>query len=80
MQYNKIQVVIDQFNLFGVPPNEKKDLYFEKTRHLSAESFTGYILVYLGYNQIRFLKSKLRALLVRRSCNIPLSQQTPRLY
>ena len=31
---------MDLFNLFGIP----KILYFEKTRPLSVESFTGYII------------------------------------
>ena len=44
---------MDQFNLFGIPQHKKKkkkkkkkQLYFEKTRPLSAESLQG-TLVYL---------------------------------
>ena len=33
---------MDQFNLFGIP-KFSKNLYFEKTRPLSAESFKGYL-------------------------------------
>ena len=47
MQYNKIPIVMGQFNLFGIP-SKSKNLYFEKTRPLSAESFTGYIKIPIG--------------------------------
>ena len=35
---------MDKFNLFGIPKIIKK-LYVEKTRPLSADSFTGYISI-----------------------------------
>ena len=42
MSYNKISVVMNQFNLFGIP-KIFKNLYFDNNRPLSAESFTWYI-------------------------------------
>ena len=42
MQYDKLPIVMDQFNLLGIPPKKnwgEKNLYFEKTRPLSAEPF-----------------------------------------
>ena len=42
MQYNKIPVVMDQFNYLW-EPKIIKNLYFEKARPLSAQYFTGYI-------------------------------------
>ena len=41
MPYNKISIVIDLFNLFGIQKIFKKT--FEKTRPLSAVFLTGYI-------------------------------------
>ena len=36
---------MDQFNYFGISKKLEKKLYFEKTRHLSAKSFTGFISI-----------------------------------
>ena len=36
---------MDRFNLFGIPKNLLKNLYFEKTGPFSAESFTGKISI-----------------------------------
>ena len=52
MQYNQILTVMDQFNLFGIP-QKIKNLYFEKTIPLSAEScklVLSYISLYMNYN------------------------------
>ena len=50
MQYNKIPIVMRQFNPFGMPKKilkqqQQQQLYFEKSRPFTAESFTGYISV-----------------------------------
>ena len=53
MSYNKISVVMDQFNLFGIP-KVFKILNFEKIRPLSAESVTGY--TYMDDNHVKIRK------------------------
>ena len=70
---DKIPIVMDQFNLFWIT-QKIKNLYFEKSRLFSAESLTGHIGVPIwitNHEKIRNF-SKLRMLLIRRSCNIPL--------
>ena len=85
MQYNKIPKVIDQFNLFETP--YIKNLYFEKAIYhiaVSAEFFYRvHLHTYMDYNHEKIINLnfiKLRALLVRRSCNIPLIKLPDKLF
>ena len=71
MPYNKILKLMDLFNWFVVPKYSKNP-HFENIRHLSAESCIRYISIPIWIEiKIRTF-SKLRVLLISRSCNIPL--------
>ena len=48
MQYNKISIVVDQFNLFGIPKNSKKHTYILRKLDPFQLSVLQSILVYLN--------------------------------
>ena len=72
---NRISIVMGLFNLFGIPKNSKT-LYFNKLDLFQLLSLQSILVYNMDYNNVKIMKiisfSKLRALLVRRSCNIPL--------
>ena len=86
MRCNKILAVVDLFffqNLFGIPNRIKKNLVFWENYWPYPIQLSllqkNFILWIINMSNLEFFFWKLRAFLVRKSCNIPLNTEDLRI-